>query len=285
MNGGQTGLALIGAAALIAASAASAQEVPQRYRGVFGTATQGGECAADRPVVLLNAATVVFIDPQGGQTTVTMGDASWTDGAVLLSRGAEFSILPPLDSFSRCAGAPPMLKAAFGEALALFPAMDDLRSQCSSGQPRRCVDQLISLLDVSRDRRLSAAEISRGLRALGAFVAYETAAAQQRSAAGAAASMAQDAVPVDSLYTGVLAVGVAAPFVTGSLLDSYDYDGDGFLSSAELLQDRDDLDLEAMTVALAARLGEDGVRGAFSGLLGLLGQAGGGLLPGLVGFR
>lgn len=277
--------ALFGVIALLAPSVISAEEVPQRFRGVLGTASPGGACAADQPVVLLNAATVVFIDPRGAQTTVIMGDASWTDGAVLLSRGAEFSILPPLESFDRCSSPPSILKAVFGEALALFPAMDDLRRQCSGGQARRCVDQLIGVLDVSRDRRLSAAEISRGLRAVGAFFAYETAAARQRSQVGARASIAQDVVPLDSLYSGVLAVNFAAPFVTSSLLASYDYDGDGFLSAAELLQDREDLDLEAMTMALATRLGEDGVRGALSGLISLFGQAGGGLLPALTGFR
>lgn len=263
---------------LILAYPVLGEEVPQDYRGVFGSAEPTGHCAVDGPVILLNGNMAVYLNPQPQQITVLMGEATWAGGAVLMSRGEEFSILPPLDRLDRCSSAPSVLKAAFGETLALFPAMDDIRSQCTRGQSRRCIDEFISLLDVSRDQRLSPAEISRGLRAFGAYVAYETAVMQQRSAAGAAASMADNAVPIQALYAGMFAVGVAAQFVTSSLLDSYDYDGDRFLAATEILQDREDLDLEAMAVALGSRLGDDGLRSVISNLIGLLGKSGGGLL-------
>lgn len=264
---------------------AQAEEVPPRYRGLLGAADASGQCADDRPLILLNGATVAYVDMSRGAPTLIIGDAEWADGAVFLNRGPEFSVLPSLDSLDRCTRPPAMVGAMFGEALALFASLDDMRAQCAGRDARRCVDALYGALDVSRDRRLAPAEVARGIRATAVFLSYEGLAAKQRSDAGADATIAADAVLIGDVYASSLAAAVAAPFVTTSILDSYDFDGDGFLSPQELLQDRAEVDPEALAMALGVRLGEDGLRGIVANLPALMQQLSGGLLPSLLGLR
>lgn len=262
--------------------------VPEAARGIYGTVSPNGFCAADQPVLLLNGTMAVFIAPTGGNATVTMGDADWQDGTIFLLRGDEYAILPGLDTMQRCDRPPAVLAATLGEALSVFSEMDAVRERCSGGESGGCVEALVATLDVSGDDRLSAAEIARAIRAVSVYFSYEASAAGQRAEAaeaGASVGISQAAVPLPNIYGATAAFGVLAPFVTTSLLDSYDYDGDGFLGAAELLQDREDLDLDVLMLAIGARLGEDGVRGIISGLPGLLHDLGGGLLPVMMGMR
>ena len=262
----------------IRSATGSCGRCPSRFRGIHGTADASGSCTLDHPLLLLSASTAVYISESDGRTKVIIGDAFWSDDAGLLARGDDFSILPAIDALDQCSVLPPALQAGYGETFAIFDGIDDLRAQCADGRATSCVEQLFSLLDVSPDRRLSPAEISRGLRAVGMFLAYEAIAARQRSQAGETGSLADAVVPLDTLFGTTFALGVAAPFVTTSLLSSYDFNADGFLSVAEVLQDRENLDIDALSVIIASRFGEDGIRSVLSVLIASMTRMAGGLL-------
>ena len=51
-------------------------------------------------------------------------------------------------------------------------------------------------------------------------------------------SFRQRFLPLEELYFAQVAAAALGPFVATNLIDSYDFDGDGFLSLAELMQDR-----------------------------------------------
>ncbi len=265
-----------------------ADQVPVPARGVYGGVSLNGACVADQPTVLLNGTMVVFIDPSAGDPTITIGEADWQDGAIFLVRGEDYAVLPPLESLDRCNHPPAIVTAAMGEAIAIFSSMDEIQDRCTNDSAGKCVETLVATLDVSGDKKLSAAEISRTIRAVSVYFSYETAVARQRSELiqnGWPVGFSQAAVPVSTLYGATAAFSVAAPFATTSLLSSYDYSGDGFIEAAEILQDREDLDLDALTLAVVARLGEDGVRGMISGLPGLLKGFGESLMPMIMGAR
>lgn len=268
-----------------------ADPVPEQVRGIY-TAQENGTCGPGEPVLLLNGAMLVVIERNN---SVAMGGVELRDGNLLMTRGPDFTGLlrpVPLAELGRCARPPALLGATLGEAIAVFWAMDDIIEQCSNDAVGGCVETLVSTLvstlDVSGDDRLSAAEISRAIRAVSVYFSYEAEVAgnlSKKTKAGAPVADTDALVPLSNIYGATAAFSIAAPFVVTSLLNSYDYDGDGFLDAAEILQDREDLDLDALMLAVGSRLGEEGVRGVISALTGMVSGLGGALMPMIMGMR
>ena len=93
---------------------------------------------------------------------------------------------------------------------------------------------MFDLIDVSGDNRFSRAEISRMIRAGAVFAGYEAIAGHHDDPF----VPVEDIAVIRSLKSVLLALAT-------DMIDSYDFDGDGFLSPEELLQDRSLDSLEA----------------------------------------
>ncbi|WP_198366297.1 hypothetical protein [Roseomonas sp. KE0001] len=128
----------------------------------------------------------------------------------------------PIRSWRRCPIPPPAFAARHGEGLAVLSSLEVLEAACGgpAASMAGCIAALMGEADVSGDRLLSPAEISRLVRGMAwVLAAAEDAAPEALVAAGGG---------------GVIA-GMAVARLT---LESLDYDGDGKLSATELAQDR-----------------------------------------------
>jgi hypothetical protein len=130
----------------------------------------------------------------------------------------------PISSFTRCAAPPPALTALHGEGLAFAAALDGIEAACTAGSAAggqdACLSAVMAYADVARDGKLTVAEIARMTR-------------------GAAwAVLAGEGATLEELAAGIGAAGLAGIGLGHLLVASYDYDGDGRISAAELLQDR-----------------------------------------------
>jgi hypothetical protein len=130
----------------------------------------------------------------------------------------------PISSFTRCAAPPPAMTALHGEGLAFAAALDGIEAACAAGAATAgqdaCLAAVMGYADVARDGKLTVAEIARLTR-------------------GAAwAVLAGEGVSLEELAAGIGAAGLAGIGLGHLMVASYDYDGDGRMSAAELLQDR-----------------------------------------------
>jgi hypothetical protein len=126
----------------------------------------------------------------------------------------------------RCAAPAPALAALHGEGVAVLGALEHLEAGCGIGAgpaaSGACVAAILRQADVSGDGRLSPAELARLVRGAAWVVAVQEGGTQE-------------------VLAGAVAAGALGGIVAARLLvESLDYDGDGRLSEAELLQDRGD---------------------------------------------
>jgi hypothetical protein len=126
----------------------------------------------------------------------------------------------PATQWARCPGLAAPLAALHGEGLSFIGALDGIEGACAGGETTPCVAALFAWADVTRDGVLSPAEIARLTRAA-TYMAMLATGAELDALAGAVGAGA---------LGGIVAAQV--------LLQSFDYDGSGGLSQAELLQDR-----------------------------------------------
>lgn len=156
----------------------------------------------------------------------------------------------------RCAAPPGALAALHGEGLAFLAALEHLEAACGGGArqatPNACAEAILRQGDVSGDGRLAPAELARLARGAAWVVAAQGGATQDEMAGAVAA--------------GALAGTLAARL----LVESLDYDGDGKLSAAELLQDRAAAFAGAPGTAEGRPLRMDGVTEGAGMLRGLL---------------
>jgi hypothetical protein len=161
------------------------------------------------------------------------------------------------ESWRRCDAPPAPLAALHGEGIAFLAALEQLEAACGRGTPGTCAEAILRLGDVSGDARLAPAELARLARGAAWVVAVQEGATQDvlASAVGAGA------------LGGILAARL--------LVESLDYDADGRISLAELLQDRGPGFARAPGTAEGRPLRLDGVtegagmlRGLLDGLLG-----------------
>ena len=234
----QCGLATVMTVALLSASPVEADLIPNSARGVWSTEDCGGSGAT----FATNSAAIIWWSVHSNE--VYVGPAEWVSGSFVLPElAAEYggAVLPFTDRLQRCGTMPGRLQSLFPESLAVFEAFDQVATQCDGGSMRRCASAVFDMIDVSGDDRFSRAEISRMVRAAAFFVGYD------------AISSAYDdpLVSLDSIVV-ISSLRSALQPLVDDLIDSYDFDGDGFLSQEELLQDRSIESLEAAANDLAS---------------------------------
>ena len=206
---------------------ADAARLPDAATGIWGETG----CDDGSRMFLVNRSHVLIVRSDRDRNQIAVFPIEWAADAVIVAHPDDFMVLP-LGDMERCRALPPETYAGFGEAVALFQDIDDMRARCDGESPPACATAVFSTLDISGDDRLSRAEIGRALRAAGFFMSYAVIAESgEHSGDGRF-------VPADDLYL-VSAVSIfAANFLTANVVSSYDYDGDGFLSLEETLQDR-----------------------------------------------
>ena len=224
-------------------SPSEAAPVPDGATGIWSVA----DCDGDGVAVLVNRRAALTIESDGGKSRVAVAKAEWVGGSLVLTIEGEEAewVLPPLDRLRRCDALPGSFSVLFAEAVAVFRRLDEIDELCGGeeGITAQCVAVAFDIIDVSGDGIFSRAELSRAIRAASFFVGHRLFFAARRSAF----------VPMEDLYITQLAASALGPFVAVNLIDSYDYDGDGFLSPKELLQDRKP---------------EEGLQGAIASLAG-----------------
>ena len=244
---------------------AAAEPVPERATGVWSL---GRECDGSAPVVMVNSRAALMAETRNGEPAVAIARAEWFAGSIVLSfgKGMGEQVLPPTGSLLECAALPGMLPVVFAEAFAVFRQFDDFGDAClgEEGPGPICAAAAFETADLTGDGRLSRSEIGRAIRAAAFLVGHRVLADQQQTAF----------VPVEKMFLAWFAGSALGPLVAGNLVDSYDYDGDGFVSLAELLQDRTaEQGIEGALAAMAAEMAPEAlsaVMRASTGLLGLL---------------
>ena len=231
---GLSGLVLL----VLAVLPAGAEPVPDRATGIWSL----GGCGSAALTVLVNTTGALVIETEDTTSYVALAKAEWAAGSLVLTpEGADDMVLPPLTQFQRCNFLPPSMAVPFAEAIAVFKRMDEVEEAClgNATNVARCIAVAFDVIDVTGDGLFSQAELSRGLRAAGFFLGYHWAVDKQRGAAGGAAAPRPHAfVPLENLYVGQFAGTALGPFIASNLIQSYDFDGDGFLSLGEVMQDR-----------------------------------------------
>lgn len=120
----------------------------------------------------------------------------------------------------RCAAPSAALAVLHGEGIAFLAALEHLEAACGAGTPGACAEAILRHGDVSGDGRLAPAELARLVRGAAWVVAVQEGATQE-------------------VLAGAVGAGALGGILGARLLvESLDYDGDGRLSAAELLQDR-----------------------------------------------
>jgi hypothetical protein len=234
-------IAIAIAAALLAAPLA-AQEVPAPLRGAWF----GGECGDPRAMLAFTGRTAAIIEGEEPSRLFrftetrmvagyTLGVATGAEAPRLMFRAAPDGLetiepepktrddrLPgdaaPV-AWRRCDAPPAALAALHGEGIAFMAALEEMEAACA-GPPADCVAAIVRQGDVSGDGVLTPAELARLARGAAWLVAVQEGATQ------------------DTLAGAVGAGALGGILAARLLVESLDYDGDGKLSAAELMQDR-----------------------------------------------
>ena len=186
----------------------------------------------------------MWFSASDSNTEAYIGPAEWVSGSLVLPElMPEYggAVLPLTEGIERCEALPNRLQSLFPEAFAVFEGIDRAVAQCGESSMRRCASAVFDLIDVSGDNRFSRAEISRMIRAGAVFAGYEAIAEYHDDPFVAV----EDLSVIRSLRSVLLVLAT-------DMIDSYDFDGDGFLSPEELLQDRSLESLEAAAGDLAS---------------------------------
>lgn len=252
---------------------AKAASVPESVTGIWGLTDAEGRCEADGRILLVNSAAVIVFERRGSETSVVFGPAEWAAGALILAREAGDVILPPLDELTSCDRLPEEYYAIFGEAIAFFQGFDAIRRRCDRSSGGACANAIFAFLDVSGDSRLSRAEIARALRAAAFFVGYEAIVAQRKESEPDAGLWDTYRVSVGGIYGASALASLLGPFFTDNLVQSYDFDADGVLSLAEILQDREADSLVGAGGVVGSAAIQTALQGVFRLLQPLLGAA------------
>lgn len=240
-------------ALLLGANSAAAQPAqtattawPEPLRGTWAL----GECAAPAVLLQVNARGIARLPETGeqrytrmvrftaaGDWLVGFGEGEAAPRLMLRARDNGIDLaepaaklldseLPgaatPVASFRRCPAIGGALAALHGEGLVFAAALDGLESACEGerGGSDGCVRALVAYADVSGDGKLGTAELARLVRAVTWLI------------------LTSEGAPLEAVAAGVGAGSLAGLAVGWLMIASYDYDGDGKLAPAELMQDR-----------------------------------------------
>ena len=220
---------VVGLAVLVLFGApANAEPVPDRVTGIWSLADCGGEGLT----VIVNPRAALMVEVEAGKSRVAVAGAEWFGESIVLTTGDDGGevVLPPMEGLNRCESAPQALTFMFAETVAVFKQFDEIEEHCriADGIGLRCAAAAFDMIDITEDGVFSRAELSRAIRAAGFFLGYHI---ETEGHAG-------EFVPLEKLYLVQFAATAFGPLVAANLIDSYDFDGDGFLSLAELMQDR-----------------------------------------------
>ena len=253
----------VGLAALtLFTSPSAAEPVPEHAAGVWSLSG----CGYDGLTVLVNPSAALVIESEGAKTKVALAAAEFVaESLVLTIKGEEGElVLPPLGNFERCQVLPGLLPVLFAEAVAVFRRLHEIDALCygDGGIDARCVAVAFSIIDLTGDGRFSRAELSRAVRAAGFFIGHRLVADEK----------SVSFVSLEDMYVAQLAASALGPFVAGNLVDSYDYDGDGFLSLGELMQDRSPEEgVEGVLASIASAMAPEALSALMKSMTGMLG--------------
>lgn len=222
---------------------AYAQSMPTENIGIWAETS----CKEGNKFFLVNSsAALVFNKAQKG-FTVVFGSTTAVARTVIISRPEGTLILPNMSKLIQCSSLPSEFYATFGEAITLFKEWTNIDKTCQSDTGSRCLNAVLNLVDVSREGRISQAEISRILRGASLYIGYELAIAN-RVVLKREENQAQYGLEVGmtELFGAAAMASLVAPTISSGLLASYDYDGDGFLSMKEILQDRSSENIQGL---------------------------------------
>ncbi|MGG5820285.1 hypothetical protein [Falsiroseomonas sp. HW251] len=231
------------ALALLLAGPAAAQGVPEALRGAWFA----GDCADPAAMLVLTGRAAARVDAEaparlyrfatlGSAAGYALGTGTGPEAPRLMFRAAAEGLetiepeaktrddrLPgdaAPQAWRRCDSPPAALAALHGEGIAFLAALENLEAACGTGTPGACAEAILRQGDVSGDARLSPAELARLARGAAWLLAVQEGATQE------------------VLATAVGAGALGGILAARTLVESLDYDGDGRLSAAELLQDR-----------------------------------------------
>jgi len=123
--------------------------------------------------------------------------------------------------YNKCTDIPSEMSFIHTEGVTFMKAFHDISIKCDKDIDN-CVNYLFSLVDISKDNKLSKAEISRIIRIMSYIVVVS----------GKGVAKNED-------ITSILAiVSILSPSIAGAIIDGSDYDNDGQLSMAEMFYDR-----------------------------------------------
>ncbi|MDD9999402.1 MAG: EF-hand domain-containing protein [Rhodospirillaceae bacterium] len=238
-----------------------AEPVPSRLSGVWSL----GNCDGDSVTIMVNSNAALVVEKQQGKATVAVSQAEWHGGSMVLTMMNEGELLlPPMNQLEECDSLPGVLPVLFAEMVAVFGRIDEINDAClgDEGITAHCVAGAFSIIDITGDGRFSHAEISRAVRAAGFFVGHGLISDERKTAF----------VPVEELYLAQVAATALGPFIAANVIQSYDFDGDGFVSLAEFMQDRSpQKGLEGALANVATSMAPEALSAVMKSLTGLAG--------------
>ena len=249
------------ASLLVPATSAAAQSIPRDATGIWG---QRSCSEARNTYLLINSSFALIFDTMGADAQVTVGPAQWAGGSVMMTRPEGVMLLPAISALNRCNALPTAAYALFGEAITAFATFDTVTQRCTGASARTCIGAVFAAIDISNDQRLSVAEVNRAFRAAGFFVAYEALLANRQD--NRSDPMARLRVGATELSASTIVTSIGGPFVTSAVMSAYDFNGDGFLSLEEILQDRGPLDVIPAGDGLTAVAAHAGLQTIIRGL-------------------
>ena len=123
--------------------------------------------------------------------------------------------------YNKCEDIPSDMSFIHAEGATFMKAFHDITIKCDKDIDN-CVNYLFSLVDISKNNKLSKAEISRIIRIISYIVVVS----------GKGIAENED-------ITGILGiVSIISPSIAGAIIDGSDYDNDGQLSMEEMFYDR-----------------------------------------------
>ena len=203
---------------------ANADPVPKRAVGIWGF---GNDCGVNNPIMMVSPRAAIIVDDQ----SIALAKAQYVSQSLLLSfTGADDRLLLPIAGLTECPALPVRISLALAEAISVFERSDDIYDACVSddGAGAGCVPLVIELIDISNDGKLSQAEVARIMRVAAIAIGYLLSVEDQDEAF----------VPAETLIAAHLSALAVGPIAAATIIHSYDYDGDGYLSLGEVMQDR-----------------------------------------------
>ena len=227
-------------------SSLHAVPIPEEAIGIW----TDSECGGGGDTYLFNSSRAMIVHSSEGNFALAVVPVEWAAGTVVVSQ-ADGVVVLPTENLRQCSALPALSYVGFGEVIALFQAFDGIRALCNDDTPLSCATAVFSTVDISDDQRISEAELARVVRAGSVLLTYEILAAEQKKDP-ADDGLSSSFVPAEKLYSAVAITVFGGPIVIGNLVRSYDYDGDGFLSLEEIMQDRLPRDMAGIARSLAS---------------------------------